>query len=291
MRSLSSSHHPRSSSSQPRSLGREPSRSGRHHPGRRGHSAPRSAPSRRRRDTQGVRVREFSCRLDLPGSRSQGALSRSLEQILGSSSGEESSVYSRQAAIASLPRLRKSRHQPGMFQAEFQQQMNSGNFEADLPSTDRLARRDVRGRSMGKVDTDTMRSSRSLASAKSVTIDPEVTEFHYRGRQEGGGRYHNPRQEGGGYHNPVAEEGLEESEGGSGRVLEGREDGGHCREGEQPVKEGQHEVMIEAEEGQREVGESVPAPVYPTLDWRERRRGLTRDQIIDYYCQPGDAVL
>ena len=144
---------------------------------------------------------------------------------------------------------------------------------------------------MGKVDTDTMRSSRSLASAKSVTIDPEVTEFHYRGRQEEGGRYHNPRQEGGGYHNPVAEEGLEESEGGSGRVLEGREGGGHCREGEQSVQEGQHEVVIEAEEGQKEVGESVPAPVYPTLDWRERRRGLTRDQIIDYYCQPGDAVL
>ena len=88
-----------------------------------------------------------------------------------------------------------------------------------------------------------------------------------------------------------AEEGLEESEGGSGRVLEGREDGGPCREGEQSVKEGQHEVVIEAEESQREVGESVPAPVYPTLDWRERRRGLTRDQIIDYYCQPGDAVL
>ena len=272
MRSLSSSHQPRSSS-QPRSLGREPSRSGRSHPGRRGGSAPRSAPSRRRRDTQGVRVREFSCRLDLPGSRSQGALSRSLEQILGSSSGEESSVYSRQAAIASLPRLRKSRHQPGMFQAEFQQQEN---FEAELASTDRLARRDVRGRSMGKVDTDTMRSSRSLASAKSVTIDPEVTEYHYRGRQEG-------------YHNPVADEDLQESEG---RVLEGREDVGPWREEMQPVGEGQQEgLVVEAEEGQRDAVESVPAPVYPTLDWRERRRGLTRDQIIDYYCQPGDAVL
>jgi len=281
MRSLSSSHRPRSlSSSQPRSLGREPSRSGRSHPGRRGGSAPRSAPSRRRRDTQGVRVREFSCRLDLPGSRSQGALSRSLEQILGSSSGEESSVYSRQAAIASLPRLRKSRHQPGMFQAEFQQQESSENFEAERASTDRLARRDVRGGSMGTmVDTDTMRSSRSLASAKSVTIDPEVTEYHYRGRQEG-------------YHNPVAEEGLEESEGGvTGRVLEGREDAGPWREEVQPVGEGQQKALVEAEEGQREAAEGVPAPVYPTLDWRERRRGLTRDQIIDYYCQPGDAAL
>ena len=282
MRSLSSSHQPRSlSSSQPRSLGREPSRSGRSHPGRRGGSAPRSAPSRRRRDAQGVRVREFSCRLDLPGSRSQGALSRSLEQILGSSSGEESSVYSRQAAIASLPRLRKSRHQPGMFQAEFQQQENSENFEAELGSTDRLARRDlpVRGRPMGKVDTDTMRSSRSLASAKSVTIDPEVTEYHYRGRQEG-------------YHNPVAEEDMEKSEGGAtGRVLEGREDVGPWREKVPPVEEGQQEGLVEAEEGQREAAEGVPAPVYPTLDWRERRRGLTRDQIIDYYCQPGDAVL
>ena len=283
MRSLSSSHQPRSlSSSQPRSLGREPSRSGRSHPGRRGNSAPRSAPSRRRRDAQGVRVREFSCRLDLPGSRSQGALSRSLEQILGSSSGEESSVYSRQAAIASLPRLRKSRHQPGMFQAEFQQQEDPENVEAELASsTDRLARRDlpVRGRSMGKVDTDTMRSSRSLASAKSVTIDPEVTEYHYRGRQEG-------------YHNPVAEEGLEESELGiGGRVLEGREESGPWREGVQPALEGQQEGLVEADEGQRETGDGVPAPVYPTLDWRERRRGLTRDQIIDYYCQPGDAVL
>ena len=277
MRSLSSSHRPRSlSSSQPRSLGREPSRSGRSHPGRRGGSAP----SRRRRDTQGVRVREFSCRLDLPGSRSQGALSRSLEQILGSSSGEESSVYSRQAAIASLPRLRKSRHQPGMFQAEFQQQESSENFEAERASTDRLARRDVRGGSMGTmVDTDTMRSSRSLASAKSVTIDPEVTEYHYRGRQEG-------------YHNPVAEEGLEESEGGiTGRVLEGGGDAGPWREEVQAVEEGQQGGLVEAEEGQREAAEGVPAPVYPTLDWRERRRGLTRDQIIDYYCQPGDAVL
>ena len=164
-----------------------------------------------------------------------------------------------------------------MFQAEFQQQENPENFEAELASssTDRLGRRDVRGRSMGKVDTDTMRSTRSLASAKSVTIDPEVTEYHYRGRQEG-------------YHNPVAEEGLEESEQGiGGRVLEA----GPWREGVQPGLEGQQEGLVEAEEGEGETGEGVPAPVYPTLDWRERRRGLTRDQIIDYYCQPGDAVL
>ena len=275
MRSLTSSHQPRSvSSSQLRSIGREPSRSG-----RRGssapRSAPRSAPSRRKRDAQGVRVREFSCRLDLPGSKSQGGLSRSLEQILGSSSGEESSLYSRQTAIASLPRLRKSRHQPGMFQAEFQQQERSDNFEAERPSTERLARR---GRSMGKVDSDTMRSSRSLVSAKSVKIDPEVREYHYRGRQEG-------------YHNPVVEQGLEEAEGGRCRVLEGQEDPGSWQEGVQQVDSAQEQQqgdLVEAEEGQSEV---LPAPVYPTLDWRERRRGLTRDQIIDYYCQPGDAVL
>ena len=214
---------------------------------RRARSAPRSAPSRRRRE-EGWRVREFSCRLDLPG---RGERSRSLEHILGSSSSEESSVYSRQPAVASLPRLRRSREQPGMFQAEFQ-----------LPAaaTERLHRRAPRQaegaeggtlrsmRSLARVEADTLRSVRSLASVKSVTIHPQVTEYHYRGREAGEAAYYNP--------------GAEE---------------------EQEVQE-RGEVQEEAQE-------EVPAPVYPSLDWRERRRGLTRDQIIGYYCQPGDAQL
>ena len=211
---------------------------------RRARSAPRSCgPSRRRRE-EGWRVKEFSCRLDLPG---RGERSKSLEHILGSSSSEESSVYSRQQAVASLPRLRRSREQPGMFQAEFQ-----------LPAaaTERLHRRGPRQaegeggtlrslRSLARVEADTLRSVRSLASVKSVTIHPEVTEYHYRGREAGEEAYYNP--------------GVEEEE--------------------------------ERGEVQEEVEEEVPAPVYPSLDWREKRRGLTRDQIIGYYCQPGDQPL
>ena len=84
---------------------------------------------------------------------------------------------------------------------------------------------------------------------KSVTIHPEVTEYHYRGRG----------LEEGAYHNPLPEEELEQ------------------------------EVVQEQVQEQGE--EQVPVPVYPSLDWRERRKGLTRDQIIGYYCQPGDAAL
>ena len=54
----------------------------------------------------------------------------------------------------------------------------------DSPMTDKLARRRVTYMSEG---TDTMRSCKSLASAKSVTIHPEVTEYRYRNGGRGGG--------------------------------------------------------------------------------------------------------
>ena len=230
---------------------------------RKSRSAPRSAPSRRRLKEDGYRVKEFSCRLELPGSR--GGRSRSLEHILGSSSSEESSVYSRQQCVASLPRLRKSREQPGMWRGdqeflegnqEFQegnQEFQEGNqeFQERGAVTERLPRRGGRGKDVTEKEYGTLRSLRSLGSMKSVTIHPEVTEYHYGGRV----------LEQGAYHNPLPEEELEQEQ----------------------------EVVEEQVQGQGE--EQVPAPVYPSLDWRERRRGLTRDQIIGYYCQPGDAVL
>ena len=221
----------------------------------RSRSAPRSAPSRRRLKEDGYRVKEFSCRLELPGSR--GGRSRSLEHILGSSSSEESSVYSRQQCVASLPRLRKSREQPGMWRGdqEFQernQEFQEGNqeFQERGAVTERLPRKGGRGQ---EKEYGTLRSLRSLGSMKSVTIHPEVTEYHYGGRG----------LEEGAYHNPLPEEELEQE------VVQ--------------------EQVKEQVQGQEE--EQVPAPVYPSLDWRERRKGLTRDQIIGYYCQPGDAVL
>ena len=120
--------------------------------------------------------------------------------------------------------------------------MFHAEFEERGAVTERLPRRGVgsQARGVGSVEADTLRSVRSLASVKSVTIHPEVTEYHYRGRSEAGS-----------YHNPPTEE----------------------------------------EEEATLAPEDVPAPVYPSLDWREKRRGLTRDQIIGYYCQQGDAVL
>jgi len=138
-------------------------------------------------------------RASLISSRSQMAeRSRSLELILGSQGSSPSppgSLLFPVAGTQTLPRLRPCREAPGTFSA-------GPAWRA----------------------TDTLRSCRSLASVKSVSIHPEVTEYRYKKGAE-------PDMDGG----------------------------------------------------------------LPGVEWLtrlgERRRGLTKDQIIDFYCTQADVAL
>ena len=101
--------------------------------------------------------------------------------------------------------------------------------------------------------TDTMRSCRSVNSVKSVSIHPQVTEYHYSMGED------------------KRKEGDEEVE----------------WEDDLPgdVEDDNKETVFE-------ISESLPAPIYPTLNgknsWKsklsERRKSFTKDQIIDLYC-------
>ena len=112
------------------------------------------------------------------------------------------------------------------------------------------------------VKTGTMRSCKSIASCKSVTIHPHVTEYHYS-------------------------EGEDD--------LEGDE------EKNKEVNLEFTEVPDVTEEKKKDEAilnayEKLPTPTYPTINgktsWKskinERRKSFTKDQIIDFYCSKDD---
>ena len=143
-----------------------------------------------------------------------------------------------------------------------------------------------------------MRSTRSLASVKSVTIDPEVTEYHYN-RQQTSVRQETRDQDLLGRYEvyPPPSSGA-----GSFSLPRTRRE---TLEASVDFRDEDEERGREEEENSNSRGEGetrVPSPVYPTLplskDWKSRLsprlKGFTKDEIIGYYCQPdkdGDVLL
>jgi len=180
------------------------------------------------------RQREFYFKPDISTRKS-----RSMEYILDSTSDSSNSTYQSEIisrklqGITTLPRLRRCQDNPNTFRAYM-------NCSPSLSSSQ-------------AGHTDTMRSCRSINSVKSVSIHPQVTEYHY---SMGDGN----------------REDMEE-------VVE--------------LGEGYHSENEDNSKGTvLEIYESLPAPIYPTLNgknsWKsklsERRKSFTKDQIIDLYC-------
>jgi len=152
--------------------------------------------------------------------------SKSLENILDSSSYSSNSTYQSEIiscklpGITTLPRLRRCTENPAMFRA--------------CMVTDDYASKSG--------------TLRSIGSCKSVSIHPTVTEYHYNNED-------------------------------------------HLKE-EEDNKQDMLSNANEVDESLEKIEGSVPIPVYPTISsnssWKlktkEKRKSLTKEQIIELYC-------
>ena len=164
--------------------------------------------------------------------------SRSLEYILDSNSDSSNSTYQSEIiscklqGLTTLPRLHRCRDNPDTFRAY----NHAGN-------------------------TDTVRSSKSVASGKSVAIHPQVIEYHYEDHQE-------------------------EVEG------RGNKDIYEWENGVTIDFSDEADDSLDIEEKETEIIPALPPPIYPSLDSRkpwtgkfgENKKIFTKDQIIDFYC-------